>query len=84
MLGINTENILSHASKNIILHQWTGPGDYIVELVWIGTIKTNMSPYLFQNMWRVICMNINKKSQQDPIMHHINGKYHIMGPNLSG
>ena len=35
-------------------------------------------------MWRVTCMNINKKVQQYPIMYQKNEKYKIMGPKLSG
>ena len=84
MLGSNGRNILLHASKKSILYQWTVLGNYNVELVWIGTIKTNMSNYLLQDMWRVPCMNINKKGQQDHIMHHTNCKEHIMGPKLNG
>ena len=59
-------NILSHASKNIILYQWTVLEDYIEELFRIENIKTNMSPYLCKDMWSVSCMNINNKSKNTP------------------
>ena len=39
MLGRKTQNILSHESKNSILYQWTVLVNYIVVLVWIGTIE---------------------------------------------
>ena len=84
MLVINLWRILSYASKNIILYQWTGMGNYIVVLVLIGNIKTNLSPYICKYMWREPCININTKGQQDPSIHHTNGKYHIMGPKLNG
>ena len=38
---------------NINQYQWIGLGDYIVELVWIGIINKDMSPYICQDMWRV-------------------------------
>ena len=84
MLGRNTRNILSRASKDIILYQWTGMVNSIVELVWIGTTKTNISPYLFQDNCMIPLMNINTKVQQYPIVYHINGKDHIMRSKISG
>ena len=39
MLERNTQSSLLHASKNIILYQWTGLENYIWGLVWIGTNK---------------------------------------------
>ena len=43
MLGINMRNILSCASENIIRYQWNGLRNCIMELVWIGTIKKNVT-----------------------------------------
>ena len=82
MLGINTRGYLITCIQNIILYQCTGLGNYILELVWIGTINTKMSPCLCQDMWRYPWININTKSQHALIMYHINGKYQIMGTKL--
>ena len=84
MLVQNTRSTLLHASKIIILHQWTILGNYILELFWIVNINKNMSFYILQDMQRVPCTNINTKSQHPPSMHHTNGKYQIMGPKISG
>ena len=84
MLGNIMWSTLFHAYKNIILYQWTGLGNYIVDLVWIENINTNMSLCIFQDVWRAPCMNINTKFWHSPIMHHTNRKDQIMGPKLSG
>ena len=74
---------LLHKSKIIILYQWNEMGKYIVELVCIGTINTNMSHCLCHNMWRSPCVNINKKTPHTPNMYPTNEKAQIMGPKLS-
>ena len=61
-----------HESKNIIQYQWIGLGDYIVELVCIGTINKEISTYLCHDNWRVPYMNINTKLQHTTSMNHTN------------
>ena len=70
MLRINSRSTLLHAFKNTLLYQWIVLGNYIVELFWTGNINTNMSPCLFQDMWRGASMNITKTFQHAPILHH--------------
>ena len=84
ILGRNTKRNLSCSPRNIILYQWNGLGNYILELVLIGNIHKNMSPCLCQDICRVPCMNINTKFPHSPIMHRTNGRYQIMGKNSVG
>ena len=84
MLGSNMRSTLLHAFKNIILDQYTGLGNYIVDLVCIGNINKNITPCLCRDMWRASCININIKFQHTPSMDRTKIKYHIMGTKMSG
>ena len=76
MLGSKKQSTLLHASQNIIQYQWTGLGDYVVELVYIRTIK---------NTCHLIYARIRggKKTNTPPSMYYTNGNDQIIGPKLS-
>ena len=83
-VGNNHAEHLIKCIKNITQYQWIGLEDYIVELVWTVTKNKDMSPYLWQYIWRVPCMSINKKFPHAPSMHYTNRNDHITGQKLSG